>query len=698
LLISAVLFIVPWMGVKYIQDMENFLRGNQENDLLGRAQIVAAVLQGQEGIFKSRAVSGNDEKVIKKSLVPSSHLYVRPIKRAIQLDGYLDDWLDFDEKARLLSSENSASFEYEYHLSSYRKYLYMVLKVKDDKLVYRQANSLSLNKNDHLILKLKNKEGELKNYFIATQSPGWVNAHRMILRDGEWQSVAPELRIKGEWQETAEGYNIELRIPLSLVGDGFSFYVADVDDIQSGEIKSFLGETKITDSLGTIVIPSVEVEAMLKRIVRPASRTWIVDQNYRVLAVAGDFSMQDQQAEYETEVGGQSVISKLVNIFYQLLLKQPARNFKDELSSASYLRADAVKLALEGKPSTSWRETPDKQARILTASYPVIVSDKTIGAIAIEETSNAILNLQNRAMEILINLSVLTFLITVIVLLSYATRLSVRIRRLRNETELAISNDGRIEKTFKPAKSGDEIGDLSRGFSDMLLRLGEYNRYLETMAGKLSHELRTPITVVRSSLENLQMVKTDEARDTYIQRASEGMERLSDILSRMSEATRLEQTLQSETLQNVNLSQLIESCIAGYALAYPDVVFKLEDKLDANRTITGEPELLAQMLDKLVSNAVDFHVESTPVIIKLHEVRDTIQLSVINHGSVLPESMRENLFESMVSVRDKRGNQPHLGLGLYIVRMIVEFHRGSVQAVNLDDGSGVEILVEFPWR
>ncbi|RDH83004.1 MAG: proteobacterial dedicated sortase system histidine kinase [endosymbiont of Galathealinum brachiosum] len=698
LIISAVLFVVPWIGVQYIQDMENFLRINQEENLLGKAQIVAAVLQGQSEIFKSRensAINGGDSK---NSVNNSSHVYVRPIKRAIQLDGYMDDWLDYDGKSKLIKSENPLSFQYKYYLASYKKYLYMVLEVKDDQLVYRKANSLSLDKNDHVIIKLRNKEGEFKTYFIATESPGWINAHRMErYQSDEWVSKAPELRIKGEWQETPDGYNVEIRVPLSLIGDGFSFFVADVDDERNRGLVEVLGESKITEALGSIIIPSPKIEEMLKRIVRPASRTWVIDQKYRVLAVAGNIR-ENGVSKNEIAEKEEGVLSKVVSVIYGLLLKQPAHNFKDELSSVSYLRGSVVQSALEGEPSTSWRDTPDKQVRIITASYPVVVNGEPIGAIAIEETSNAILILQNRAMEILINLSVLTFLITVIVLLSYATRLSVRIRRLRDETEQAITTEGRIEKTFKITKSTDEIGDLSRSFSGMLSRLAEYNRYLETMAGKLSHELRTPITVVRSSLENLQMTESDEARSVYIQRASEGMGRLSDILTRMSEATRLEQTLQSETMQDVDLCELTESCVAGYRMAYPDVDFVMESDSIQQCYISGVPELLAQMLDKLVSNAVDFHIESTPVTLKVNMYKNRIQLSVVNKGENLPDSMRENLFESMVSVRSKRGDRPHLGLGLYIVRMIVEFHRGSVQAVNLEGESGVMVLLDFPLR
>jgi len=693
-----VLFVVPWIGVQYIQDMEDFLRNNQQENLLGRAQIVAAVLQGQESIFKTRTefVTSDmaDDLLKNKTVNNNSHLYVRPIKRPIQLDGYLDDWLDYEEKSKLLISEEPESLQYKYYLASYKKYIYMVLEVKDDEVIYRKANSLSLSKNDHLIIKLRNKQGQLKTYFIATQSSGWVNAHRMELREDEWQSVAPELRIKGEWQQTAEGYNIEIRLPLSLMGDELSFFVVDVDDGKVRNVKTILGEGNIEDKLGTIVIPSVEVEQMLARIKRPASRTWVVDKKYRVLAVAGDLkSGANNQLHNFNQT---SALNNIVSAFYNLLLIQPTHKFKDDLLSASYLRGEVIQFALQGKPSIRWRDTPDKRLRILTASYPVVIKGKPIGAIAIEETSNAILILQNEAMKILINLSVLTFLITVVVLLSYATRLSVRIRNLRDETEQAISNEGRINNVFMPTKSNDEIGDLSRSFADMLARLQEYNRYLETMSGKLSHELRTPITVVRSSLENLQMASSDAARETYVKRASEGMARLSDILTRMSEATRLEQTLQSETLTKVDLANLIESCLAGYRLAYSQVEFIFENNVsEAPVYISGVDDLLAQMLDKLITNAVDFHTESTPLIIKLNEKKDTLQLSVTNRGEMLPAAMRENLFESMVSVRDKKGSQPHLGLGLYIVRMIVEFHRGEVRAENLRDHSGVTILLEF---
>ena len=713
LLISAVLLVVPWVGVQYIQDMENFLRANQENNLLGRAQVVAAVLQGQEAVFKSRTTQPDEEKttLVNNKVTQSSHLYVRPLKSAIQLDGYMDDWVNYKNRAQNVISDRPASVQYTSYTGTFGKYLYVMFQVKDDVVVYRKANDLSLAKSDHLRIVLKDRVANINNYIVTTQGPGWVNAHRIELKeiDGEenWFSVAPELRIKGEWQQTPDGYNVEIRIPLSLVGDNLAFFIADVDDQVSGKVEQLIGSTESPDQPGTIIIPSAEVENMLNRVVRPASRTWVLDQQQRVLAVAGNLRQSSSTRKingatesrmYKDQENESGTINKLIRIFYQMLLKQPTQNFTDELSSVSYLEGKTIQSALRGEPAISWRDTPDKKMRILTASYPVIKEGRAIGAIAIEETSNSILILQNRAMEILINLSVLTFFITVVVLLSYATRLSMRIRRLRDQAERAITAEGRISSFIKGSNARDEIGDLSRSFSEMLDRLGEYNRYLETMAGKLSHELRTPITVVRSSLENLELANSAEARNTYIQRAREGMSRLSDILTRMSEATRLEQTLQAETCEQISFRQLVENCTSAYRLAYPDTEFELMLGNTGESKLYASPELIAQMLDKLVSNAVDFHIAETPIQLYVQETDLELQLSVINQGELLPEHMQDNLFESMVSVRSKRGQQPHLGLGLYIVRMIVDFHQGTVSARNNDANNGVVVQVVFPKR
>jgi signal transduction histidine kinase len=234
----------------------------------------------------------------------------------------------------------------------------------------------------------------------------------------------------------------------------------------------------------------------------------------------------------------------------------------------------------------------------------------------------------------------------------------------------------------------------------MLDRLANYNRYLETMASKLSHELRTPIAVVKSSLENLEHGKLDSQDTAYVERAREGIERLNGILTRMSEATRLEQTLQQEQLSEFNIETVVSSCVKGYQLANPKQRFEFIDESAAGyekeSIVKGVPDLIAQMLDKLVSNAISFTASGAPIVVALQRQADFVVLKVSNEGPSLPEEMQTALFDSMVSIRQKKGSEPHLGLGLYIVRLIAEFHNGQVSARNRDDVQGVEFSVKLP--
>jgi signal transduction histidine kinase len=108
------------------------------------------------------------------------------------------------------------------------------------------------------------------------------------------------------------------------------------------------------------------------------------------------------------------------------------------------------------------------------------------------------------------------------------------------------------------------------------------------------------------------------------------------------------------------------------------------------------PDLLAQALDKLVDNAFSLIGPQDSVRIELRKASDAYELAVSNTGTVLPDDFKERLFDSLVSLRQKRGAEPHLGLGLYIVRLVVAAHAGEVTARNLPDGAGVEFLIRLP--
>jgi signal transduction histidine kinase len=287
-------------------------------------------------------------------------------------------------------------------------------------------------------------------------------------------------------------------------------------------------------------------------------------------------------------------------------------------------------------------------------------------------------------------------LIVVLGLFFFASRISSRIRGLRNQAEAIIDDTGRVQNTIVPSGNSDEIGDLSRSFSSIVERLKQYTNYLENMSSRLSHELRTPVTVVRSSIENLGLTENNEESAVYIERAEEGINRLNLFLTNMSEATRLEQMLQTSEKEKIDLVEVITGCVEGYKLAYPESNFEL-DTLNYTIHVDGVPEYIAQLLDKLVANAVEFSYPDQPITVYCRALRDHAVIKVFNAGPFLPDEMKDRLFDSMISVRpQEKQRQPHLGMGLHIARLISDFHGGQIRAENRQDRNGVTVTVVIP--
>ncbi|MCK4744279.1 MAG: proteobacterial dedicated sortase system histidine kinase [Sulfuriflexus sp.] len=697
LLVSLALLVIPWAGYEYVQEMETFLKQSKQITLADRAQTVAMVMHSRRKLFEPTAD-------ISYSLDDQRNIYARKLKQAIQLDGYSEDWSDHLEHARNYAGTaliqgntpyDEASLSFQHLFGKYRRYFYTLLIVKDDKLVYRNPNSLRLDQSDHLLITLQDPRGNTRRYILSTQAPGWVNAHLLPDDPNDFRPIRPEVRIKGEWQETAEGYNLELRIPQSMLGNKISFTIADIEDANNRDTRYLLSTSGSPSSkeLGSILTPSPDIENILQGLNRGNSRIWVINRNRHVLALAGSLTNTSTNKQNQDEAPG--FISSILDPVYRLLLKQPKQQFNDKLDGVSRLNGDDVISALKGQPAINWRRTIDEQAVILSASHPVWDDGEVIGAVVVEQTNNDIQSLQNNAIKNLLNLTLFVFLAATLFLIIFATRLSNRIRQLHQQTESAISPDGRVQGEIIASNSNDELGDLSRSFADMMSRLHEYTRYLETMASKLSHELRTPLAVVKSSLDNLELEDLPDSAKTYTHRASEGLNRLSNILTSINEATRLEQALQSSEREEFNIAALIAGCVEGYKLAYPTQEFIFTTDRDKT-LLSGYPDRIAQLLDKLISNAKDFSAEGKAIEIELTHTDSNINIDVKNTGPTLPDTMQGQLFDSMVSLREGAKSNNHLGLGLFIVRLISEFHHGTATMKNLADNSGVVVSINLP--
>ena len=328
---------------------------------------------------------------------------------------------------------------------------------------------------------------------------------------------------------------------------------------------------------------------------------------------------------------------------------------------------------------------------VAAVAAPIKRNGSVIGALVLQQTTDAIITQTNAGLSRLINLTLISTALVVAVLLGFATWLSRRIRRLSVAAELALQNK-QLDSALPSALDGDEIGDLSRSFSSVLKQLGEYNAYLRTLASKLSHELRTPLTIVTSSLENLDHEPLPESTAQYVARARDGADRLRRILRAMSEASRVEELMENAETEVFDLVAVLTGAVAAYRDVYTTREFSCNIE-PAAAAIKGAPELLVQMLDKLVDNAVDFSAAGDTIEIELTQNDAEFRLSVTNPGPQLPANMHARLFDSMVSLRSGSDDR-HLGLGLYVAKLIATGHGGRISANNT--AGGVCFAVTLP--
>ncbi|HYT48537.1 MAG TPA: hypothetical protein VEL04_08955, partial [Burkholderiales bacterium] len=178
---------------------------------------------------------------------------------------------------------------------------------------------------------------------------------------------------------------------------------------------------------------SGEMELILKSLARAESRIWIVDQRQRLLALAGDLKKRAPGEERGAAAPAPlDFAMRMVRPVTDFLLERPTEDFDDALSEAEIAHGPVAASALQGVPARRWRHSPDSRAVILSASHPVWAGEQVVAAVVAEETTNAIRSIYNRALEQVVAVTLIAFLAGALTLILFASRLSMRLRRLRD--------------------------------------------------------------------------------------------------------------------------------------------------------------------------------------------------------------------------------------------------------------------------
>jgi len=215
--------------------------------------------------------------------------------------------------------------------------------------------------------------------------------------------------------------------------------------------------------------------------------------------------------------------------------------------------------------------------------------------------------------------------------------------------------------------------------------------WLENMAFFLHHELRNKIVGFRSTLDIIERKAGDIDLEKYLNRARKSSTLMNYLLQSIGNASDLEAALYTEIKLPLGLSILINEQVQEYAGSYPEHLFHSE--IEPNIVVMGNHERIIQALDKLISNAVEHSNEGSPISIRLTSRDDQAMLEVINTGDVLPEN-QEEIFEVFVS--SKLNRSENRGLGLFVVKLIVDSHSGDVSAFALENEQGARFVITIP--
>lgn len=655
-LASLLMLLIPWAGLQFVLELDQALRDQSASQLQTQARRMAEVASSE--LAGAEPLTSEDSAV-----------YIRQADRPINLDGHGDDWPGYQDDDQPWQTTPDADNMLAWQAAVHGRYLYLLLRVqRPDPLYYNPASP----DQPYEFLRLRWRSDRLVNErIIRTSAPGQV-VGRLPYSLGR-----QDHRISGVWQSRGDGYQVELRLPRLQVGDELAMEVVWPDPARAEFLHS-AGTRQYP--LPVVTGRNPALEARLNTLLSAGQRVllsepagWLIARSEQPLPNNGRAFDKLSPLEVMEQIT-LNALRALVR-FYQ---PEPMP-FRDEQTH------------LQTPDSGGLVRHPDSGVYLM-ATAPA-GNGRTL---VLEQSLEQMLALSGNTLGSVIARSVLLIVGLMLVLLGYASWLSWRIARLQRAVNAAVDPDGRILANIPRSRARDELGELNRQFGHMVERLQGYTDYLESFSRRLSHELKTPVAVIRSSLDNLEHATSDDERASYQARARSATDRLSQILQGMSEAARLEQSFNQAEPERFDLAEVMAEATAAYQSLDPDHQIRYQGPAHGC-LITGSPELMVQLLDKLVDNARDFTPKHGHILVSVAQAGPILRLSVFNEGPALPDALAQDIFNPFVSVRDGSG-EGHLGQGLLIVRLIAEHHRGSVRAGNHadQDMAGVRFEVDLP--
>ncbi len=349
-----------------------------------------------------------------------------------------------------------------------------------------------------------------------------------------------------------------------------------------------------------------------------------------------------------------------------------------------------------GKPFTFTQESYDQF--LLTTIKNVKKNGKNIGYLAISENANDIRAAINERKSFIMRSAGVVAI--VILIFSYVlNRFFLKpIKNLVNYTNI-VKNKSKKKTNIENIKNrNDELGVLSQSLDEMTNELHKRINTAENFSTDLVHEIRNPLASLKSASEIISETNNKEQRDKLINIVSHDVERIERLITDYSQMLKDEAAISSEKMQKVNLKSIVKSVVDDFNSIYNSkrgISINLKTNESENYIILGIENRIEQIIANLLENSISFSEDNQEIYVELNQKENgNINLNVVDQGAGFKENDTKKIFNRFYSNRPEKFGE-HSGLGLNIVKNLVDLHNGQIFAKNNKD-KGAKIEIIFP--
>ncbi len=433
------------------------------------------------------------------------------------------------------------------------------------------------------------------------------------------------------------------------------------------------------------------VAPILRRLVQPTgTRARIYDSDSTLIVDSRRLYSGSSISRFDMPAGqpvDRDWWSRLEQGFKRLMFYNELPEYKEDIVGDGKVY-DEVSAAFGGTTTPMVRvSTQGKQ--IVSVAVPIHRSRRVVGVLLLSTKGGDLEETIRKERRAIIRLTMLAFGVSLLSSLFLTRYIAQPMRRLSAAANRVGESIRAREEIPDYTHRNDEIGQLSGSFRDMTAALYRRLDSIETFAADVAHELKNPLTSLRSAAETLELVKTQEQREHLVEIIQKDVRRLDRLISDISDASRLDAEMALQDTSIIDMSSLLKGIIDTFNDIHrgnqPEVNLYVNRKSKDEKEflIRGHDSRLGQVLNNLLDNAISFSTAKGKVWVNLWREKGKIILTVEDEGPGISEEHLQKIFKRFYSDRpegEEFGNNS--GLGLSISQQIILAHKGMIRAEN----------------